>query len=314
MRRVQHERSALLRIAAHVHEPLQGVRPERRDQQRRALAQGLDLGGRRGPELTRDLQQVTDDDLIVGSGAVALLDRPGDIGGIGRKRRAVGRFARHDRGACEADPQFRGARTPASAAAGAARTVADERQLVERQGMQPEMRPVGKAARAQAQRSFTLGIGRQQPHRVADFDHFDATHDADRAQVMTMKAFSQAAQQRLIRVGGVALDDQLPPGDAKRDHRSIGQQSFGATGDRLNSRVERGVATRVHRVLVQGHGELHEELAQLARQRDSIGLDRVHGVTARSIGVWHRRRACPLSDSGVPSLLEGNGGQVRKVA
>ena len=90
-----------------------------------------------------------------------------------------------------------------------------------------------------------------------------------------MQAFGEPPQQRLIRIGRIAFDDQLTPGDAKGDERAIGQQRLGTPGDRLDGRLERRVPARVHRVLVQRDRELDEELAQLARERRPVafGLD-----------------------------------------
>lgn len=88
---------------------------------------------------------------------------------------------------------------------------------------------------------------------------------------MAMQSFGEPAEQRVIRIRRVSLDDQLPACDTERQHRPIDQQCFGTPDDSGDSWFEGRVALRVHRMLVQRDRQLDEKLRQIARQRSPIG-------------------------------------------
>ncbi len=96
--------------------------------------------------------------------------------------------------------------------------------------MQPEMRPVLRQRRAQADGALAIGISREEAQGAADFGDVDAVDEADGTEMMAMQAFGEPPQQRLIGIGRIAFDDQLTPGDAKGDERAIDQQPRGAPG------------------------------------------------------------------------------------
>ncbi len=123
---IEDERAALRRVPAHVNQTAQRFRTQAGDEDRGSLAERLDLGGRRGPELAGNLQEVADDDLVVGGGPVLLFDGARDVGRVGRHRGAFG-LARGNRGAGQADPQLGGAGAPGAApGAGSLAAIADQ--------------------------------------------------------------------------------------------------------------------------------------------------------------------------------------------
>ena len=82
-----------------------------------------------------------------------------------------------------------------------------------------------------------------------------------------MQALGEAPQDRLLRIGGDAFDDELVPGHAQRDALAAFKQPFGTAHDGSRRRLKRRMSGRIHRVLVQGDRQIDEELAELARQR-----------------------------------------------
>ena len=196
---IEDERAALRRVAAHVHQPAQRFRTQAGDEDRGSLAERLDFGRAARSAARRQSAEVADDDLVVGGGPVLLFDGARDVGRVGRHRRAFG-LARGNRGAGQADPQLGGAGAPAAAAgAGSLAAIADQRQPIERERMQPEMRPVLRQRGAQAEGALAIGISREQAQGAADFADVDAVDEADGTEMMAMQAFGEPPQQRVIR-------------------------------------------------------------------------------------------------------------------
>ena len=77
----------------------------------------------------------------------------------------------------------------------------------------------------------------------------------------------------MIRVGGDALDHELPARDANRQHRVFGEQAEQGARDGVDCAVEERMADGIDRVLVQGDRKLDQKVAELAREgrRRSVG-------------------------------------------
>ena len=75
----------------------------------------------------------------------------------------------------------------------------------------------------------------------------------------------------LGRVGADTFDDQLAPRHAQRDRPAVQKEALGAPDDPVDGWLERGMAGRVHRVLVESNRQVDQELAQVARQRQAVG-------------------------------------------
>jgi hypothetical protein len=274
VRRIEHELIALSLIATHGDETPQRARLQRRDQPGRASLQFFSAFAGRRLELARNLQEVSDDDLVVGFCARMLVDRLRDGARLGRRNLFA---VRGQRRPGETYPQLRflGALRRALA-----RSAFDEGKAVEGQRMQLHVRPTGNRT-LQANRALAFRFRRQRQERLAQLVKLDSSIDADGADVVTMKAVSETTQHRLPRVGRHAVDDQLAPGDAKRDGRAILQQLLGAAGHRFDRRHERRVTARIHRVPVEGDRQFDEKFAQIARERDALGSRRLHQITRR---------------------------------
>src|SRR6185436_17428605 len=93
---------------------------------------------------------------------------------------------------------------------------------------------------------------------------------------MPMQSLGQPTQDRLVGIRRDAVDDQLSSGDAEYERRSLVKQTSDAAGEASNRRGERRVTPRIHRMLLYCNRQFDQELAQLAGQRDTLGLDRVH--------------------------------------
>jgi hypothetical protein len=133
------------------------------------------------------------------------------------------------------------------------RFVADDFEAIECERMQTQMWPIGQlSGRRKAEWPpsgvVLLGEGVQ---RGRDLIGFDARQNADRAEVMSMEVLCQAAEDGLIGIGGDAVDDQLIARHAERDRRPAFEQPFGACRQAFRGRSERGVAGRIHGVLVK---------------------------------------------------------------
>ena len=190
-----------------------------------------------------------------------------DVGGIAR---GIG-LAGH-RGPCEADPELGALQAAAGAFDAGDRRIARERQTVERQRMQPQVRPCEtRVDAAQAERPVLFGIEGQRLQRLADLRRVHAAKERDRAEMMSMEPFGESSEDRLCGIGRNALDDELTARDTKGHLRPIDEQVRRARRDGLSRRFERRVPVRVHAVLVQRDREFDQEIAVLPRQRSAVG-------------------------------------------
>ena len=113
------------------------------------------------------------------------------------------------------------------------------------------------------QRPVLFGLARQGAQRLTHLVRGDAAQDADRAEMVPVKAFRQAAQHELRWVGGDAFDDELAPGDAERDLRPVGEQLLGARDHSGRGGLQRRVPARIHAELVERNRQLDQEFVEL---------------------------------------------------
>ena len=78
-------------------------------------------------------------------------------------------------------------------------------------------RPAGR----QAERRAVADLFGQCQQCAADLVGFDARQNADRAEVMVVQRLGQPTQNRVVRVGGDAIDDELVTRHAERQRRAI---------------------------------------------------------------------------------------------
>ena len=123
---------------------------------------------------------------------------------------------------------------------------------------------------------------RQRAQRGREFVGVDARKDADRSEVMPVELLGEAAQDRLVRVGGDAVDDQLVARDAKRKGGTILEQPLGTLGHTGGGGTERGMPGGVHRVLVERDRRAPRGTrSNRARRTTRSGLEM---VSATSVG------------------------------
>ena len=91
-----------------------------------------------------------------------------------------------------------------------------------------------------------LGFGRERQERLAELLLLDAAQQADGSDVMLVQGLRKAPEHRLIGVGGHAVDDQLPTGDAEGDRLAMFEQFVGAADHRCDRRRERRMADGIH--------------------------------------------------------------------
>src|SRR5687768_3268426 len=103
------------------------------------------------------------------------------------------------------------------------RILLDQLQAFQGQRMEPHVRPLTEPpGRLETEWVDALaGFEGKQTDSAADFAALDAGQDADRAEAVLVKDFSESAQDGLVGVRRDAIDDQLMPGDAKGEHRSV---------------------------------------------------------------------------------------------
>ena len=116
-------------------------------------------------------------------------------------------------------------------------------------------------------------VDRERRHKVGQLRALHAALELDRADVVAMKAERELVEQRMIRVGGDALDHELPARDADRQHRVFGEQAEQGARDGVDCAVEERMAGGIDRVLVHGDRKLDQKVAELAREdrRRSVG-------------------------------------------
>ena len=261
------------RVSTHLHQALQRVGLHRRDQPRGPVAQRRGLGAAGVPQLLGDLQEVTDDHLVVGRRTRVLVDGPRHRRGLHRlgleRRLAVG----GERRTCQPNPQLgpeQSARRPGFDRRG----VAEKGESIEGERVQLEMGRGRQCGPTAAGRAAKLGIGAERPQHLADLAGLDATHDGHGGQLMAMKRGGEPLQHRVARIRGDPVDDQLLLRHAKGDLVAAGHDTVRPPGDRLGGGSERRMPFRVNSVLVQRDCELDEEHAVLARQAYPLGTGR----------------------------------------
>ena len=89
-----------------------------------------------------------------------------------------------------------------------------------------------------------------------------------------MEAVRELVEHRMIRVGGDALDHELPACDTDRQHRPFGEQPQQPARDGVDRATQEWMAGGVDRVLVQSDRELDEKVADLARGRSPTDRSR----------------------------------------
>ena len=124
--------------------------------------------------------------------------------------------------------------------------------------------------------------------------------------MMTVESFGQASKHWMIGVGGDALDNQLPPGDAERDHLASLQQVRGAASHARRGGSERRMTARIHRMLVQGNRQFDEKVAEFARQAGTFELGR-SGVGQLRGSVGCPRRFNQVLSSRLRRVTSGEG-------
>ena len=108
------------------------------------------------------------------------------------------------------------------------RFIVHELQSFKRQRVQPDVRPACQPPRAISRRAVARRCSTSTASSANGAAHLSAVHawqDADRAEVMHVQRFRETTQDRLVRVGGDAVDDQLVARDAEGDRRTILEQS-----------------------------------------------------------------------------------------
>ena len=230
----------------------------------------------RGLELLRDLQQITHDDLVIGGGAALVgVDRLCDHRRLSRHGLVV-LGLQGQRRPREADPELRGPRPFCGCA------LADELEALVGEGVQldvgPGAQPLGVA---EAQRlPGALRVHGQGLEHVSHFRRLDTLAEGHGTQVVPMQPLGELAQHRMLRVGGDPLDDKLPAGDAQRQGRAVLEQQRRSPGHARSRRRQRRVALGIHGVLVEGDGQLDQEIGEVARQGRAPGTIRGRGRCA----------------------------------
>ena len=113
----EHERLALLGVTSHRHESLQRFGPKGANEPGHSAAEaGLVLAGV-VLQFVGDLEEIPDDDLIVGGATRVVIDRLRDRRRIGRGRVGLSHPVPRHRGMGQADPQLRPAPHPLPVAA-----------------------------------------------------------------------------------------------------------------------------------------------------------------------------------------------------
>ena len=98
--------------------------------------------------------------------------------------------------------------------------------------MQTQMWPIGQLSRTREAEWALLGVVflGQRVQRGRDLIGLDARQDADRTEMMAMEVLCQTTKDRLIGIGGDAVDDQLIARHAERDCGPTFEQPLGAFG------------------------------------------------------------------------------------
>ena len=299
--RVVHELAPLHEVASHLDQSPQRVRLEGADQPGGAAPQRHRLRTARGLQLVRDLQQIADDHLVVrrGIGPGMVVDGAGDDRRLGGRGPVVPRLSREG-GARQAHPQLRRPRP----ALGHGRAVVHQLEALVGEGVQLDVDPGAQPLR-RAQPERLPAALRVHGQRLEDARHLaglDAAPEGDGAEVVTVQPGGELGQHRVLRIGGDALDHQLLPRDAERECGAVFEQEPGAPGHARGRRRQRGMALRIHGVLVQRDRKLDQEVREVARQRRALTRGGRHEAkdtrTGNKLDAQARRRTGKNSKEG----------------
>ena len=280
VRRVDRELGALGAIAAHFDEAAQRGGLERADQFRGPAPERCRFSPAGVLQLVGDLQQIADDDLIVGRVLLILVDRLGDHGRLGRRRVVSPAGIRREGGTRQTEPQLCAAQTPLPGAfvLGRRRSAIFLQQLeaLVGDGMQSHVVPCAQLLRSAEPERLpgAFRVDRERLEHIHDFAHPQPAVERDGAKVVAMQPSRELRQQRVLRIGRDALDDELLASHTQRQRRALFEQMFGSAGGGRGGGGERRVALRVHRVLVEGNRELDQKIGQLSRESGLFGRRR----------------------------------------
>jgi len=218
-------------------------------------------------QLIRDLQQVTDDHLVVGGALRMVIDRLGDHRRLSRRRGCViGR--QRVRGESRTRQSYPQLRAPEPAFFEGLVILLQQLEPFVRDGVQPDVIPGAQLFR-RAEAEWLPGTFRFHGERLQHVGHFGHTHAAVErhgAEMVAMQTTGELGKEGVLCVGGDTFDDELLARHAQRERRAFLEQVLGTPGHPRRGGRERGVPLRIHRVLVQRDGQLDKEVGQLSRK------------------------------------------------
>ena len=305
LRGVEHESAPLRGIAAHLEQSLQSVRLERADESGDATLQPRRLAGAVGAHLARDLEEVADDHLVVGQLLVVLVDRMGDGFGLECVVIRMRAEVRGDRRAGEADPELRG-HAFGGRFGGRCAFVVDELEAVVREREELHVLPARlHQLRLEPDRlRVALRLEPDDAEHVTQLRATQAREELERAEMVAMQLARELGEDGVARLGGHPFDDELAPGDADRERGPVEQEPADAAVDGVDRLVEKGMAGRVDRVLVDRDRQIQQELRELSGEHRlsrrrvrpvamfGVGAEGKHGGTGESgHRAWRRDSA-----------------------
>ena len=287
---IRDEPTALREVAAHVQQPAQRFGLHGGDEHRRSAAKLLRFRAAGRSQLLGNLQQVADDDLVVGFDPLVLVDGARNDGGLRRQRSAFGITPAIKRRARKAHPERRKLCRRRPRARG---RVVHHLDAVERQRVEPDVRPLVAVLSPIAERaSAAIGVFGDGLDDERQLLLREAARELDNREVMAVQALGQALQHGVACIRGDAFDDKPVARHADRDVRAITEQALGAAGQSVERGLQRRVTIRVHPVAVQGDRQILQELAQLAGERLLLGRRRLcrRGGRQDGRGIVRERR------------------------
>ncbi len=289
MRRVNRELESLSVVATHFDEPPQRARLERPDELGRAAPQGHRFGTTDVFQFVRDLQQISDDDLIVGSALGMVVDGFRDrarLGG-GRWRIVAACRFRAERGASQTDPQLSRARAAILVLVFRRRltVLLQQLELFVGDRVQAHVIPGAQVfGRAETERlTAPIGVDGENPQHIRYLGDAQPAVERDGAQVMAVQAAGELGEQRVFRICGDPFDHELVARDAQRERGAFFEQVLGPSGDAERRRLQRGVPLGIHRVLMEGDGKIDQEVGEFPGECGPLGRMR-RGSLARGRG------------------------------
>ena len=117
----------------------------------------------------------------------------------------------------------------------------------------------------------TPGVDGECHEKIRQLEPLDAALELDRAEVVAMESLGELLEQRVVRIGGDTLDDELAPRDAERQHRALGEEPPQGARHRVGGAFEQRVSGRIDRVLVHRDRQLDEKVPKLASENGGAG-------------------------------------------